>query len=456
MSNQITRRNVLQSAGAAGIGFWLAGGASAAPSRSPNERLHIAVVGVGGRGGSTHIGICGKGKASDRQLIAICDCDRRKVAAKAEQMPGVKTYTDFRRMFDELGKDLDAITVATAPDNNHANPALWAMTRGKHVYLEKPMAMTVGECRWLAKVARENKVITQLGNQHHSEYGFRRAAQLIKAGILGKVTEAHCNIESKTSGRVWMDAGELAKLPGRQARLPQGTEPVPDWLDWDAWLGPAKFRPFHPGWMFGGWREFSIASIGNFHNHWVDAPYMALDLKYPVTVEAIGRRTDPLLDAAISVRYTFAARGDQPAVAVYWHGAGTGPTAEMLEGVTRTSTGKQPYQVLFIGEKGRMAAGFGTEPQLLPEATFKDVKLPEPEKGSGGHSELWIKGIRNNTHCECDFHDYAQYLGEGAPLGLVAFWAGGKIDWDGPNMKATNCPEADAWLAREFRKEWKP
>jgi hypothetical protein len=326
------------------------------------------------------------------------------------------------------------------------------MLRGMHVYLEKPMAMTVQECRWLARLARENKVITQLGNQHHSGHNFRRAVQLIKAGVIGKVTEAHCNLRS---GTVWLDAEEVAKLPPRHARLPQGTEPVPEWLDWDAWLGPAKYRPFHPGWMFGGWRAYSIGHIGNFHNHWVDVPYTALELKYPVTVEAIGRKTDPLLDPMVSVRYKFAARGDQPPVAVYWHGPDTGATAEMLEGVPRPDS-KMPYQILFIGEKGRMAVGHREQPCLLPQEKFKDVKLPEPEEPLLPHWLLWINGIRNNTHCECDFNDYAQYLGEGAPLGLVSFWAGGKIDWDGPNMKATNCPEADAWITREFRKGWSP
>jgi hypothetical protein len=451
MSKRVSRRDVLHRTVSACAGFWVWDRARAAPSVAPSEMLRVAIVGLGGRGGF-HFSRFSKRRGC--QVVAICEVDSRKVPKFTKRNPDLKVFSDFRRMFDTMGRGIDAVVVAT-PDNTHAAPCLWAMVRGKHAMVEKPLALTVGECRWLARLARENKVTTQLANQHHSGYGYRRAAELTRAGVIGQVTEVHCE-GIRPRAYVWPDAERLAAMPEAKARLPglDDAHPVPEWLDWDSYVGPAAMRPFHPTWLgWKGWRDLGLGHIGDFFCHWCDLPYTALDLKYPTTVETVGPKTHPARVPRCSSRLEFPARGDRPPVTLYWHGCGDGPGAELLEGVEGDV--RKRYQVLLIGSEGRMLAGCGrTEPLLLPRTKFENVELPEAKAKQIDHYRAWVDGIRNGKRCECDFDDYAQYLGEGAPLALVAYWAGEKIEWDGPNMEVTNCPRANKWVQRQFRRGW--
>jgi predicted dehydrogenase len=440
MAARSTRRAFLQTAGAAGLGVCLLTRSSRAQSRSPNDRLNVACVGIGGQGGVS-VGACG-----GENIVALCDVDERS-AGKASRVPKAKFYKDWRRMFDEMGSRIDAVTCGT-PDHMHAPVCLAAMKLGKHVYVEKPLAHNVRECRLMAETARAMKVVTQLGNQHHSEYHTHRAVELIRAGLIGKITAVYVAPGLATGPHGLPDQKPgLLKESGRPADSP----PVPPGLDWDLWLGVAPERPYHPtyhpkGWR--GWRDFGTGGYGDHACHQMDLPFLALGLKHPVRVEAAGRPV-PYERAPEGIfRFRFPPRGDAPPVDLYW----CSPVpAEWVEGEKGT--------VLFVGTEGKMLCKVGKaqeEPVLLPKARYAGATLPESKVPLNykRHHQDWLDCIKKGGQPGSNFPDFAGYLGEAARLGAVAFWAGGAIDWDGPAMKVTNNAGADQYLGREYRKGW--
>ncbi|HTH47683.1 MAG TPA: Gfo/Idh/MocA family oxidoreductase, partial [Candidatus Limnocylindria bacterium] len=300
-SKTYNRRVFIGSSSAAAFGFLLL------PSRvfGANDRLRIAGVGVGGKGSGD---IDQAGNLGD--IVAICDVDENSLDAKAKKFPSARKFFDFREMLDKMEGQIDAVTVST-PDNTHAVVAAAAIKRKMHVYVQKPLAHDVAECRWLLDLSRKHKVVTQMGNQGTASDELRRGVEVIRAGALGKVYEVH----------VWTNRPVWPQSPGITTR--PAPAPVPANLHWDLFLGPAPARPYtgayHP-FNWRGWLDFGTGAIGDMGCHTVNLPFMALNLKYPTVIsarnETPNRETYP---AWATVEYLFPGQGDQPTVRLVWY-----------------------------------------------------------------------------------------------------------------------------------------
>ena len=270
-NNSLTRRRFLHSASLAAGAFALAPQFLSAQSGagSANERLNIAGIGVGGMGRSN------LKQCAAENIVALCDVDQNYAAKTFKEYPSAKVYRDYREMLEKQ-KDIDAVIIAT-PDHTHAVIAMAAMRAGKHVYVQKPLTYSVHEARTLTEAAREHKVATQMGNQGHSGDGTRLVCEWIQAGVIGTVRE----VDAWTNRPVWPQGVEVER--------PKETPPVPAGLDWDRWLGPAPYRPYHPAYVPGTWRawcDFGTGSLGDLGCHILDAAFWAMKLKYPVAWKA--------------------------------------------------------------------------------------------------------------------------------------------------------------------------
>jgi predicted dehydrogenase len=415
----------------AGVGVWTAtqvwGGEA---SSSPNEKLNIAGIGVGGQGG-WDIGQC-----ASQNIVALCDVDDRRAAGSFDRFPKAKRYRDFRKMLDEMGNQIDAVVVGT-PDHSHAPASVMAMNMGKHCYCEKPLAHRVDEVRTMIEAAKKNKLATQMGTQIHAEANYRRVVELVESGAIGPVGEVH----------VWHP---VAYGGGDR---PKDTPPVPPELDWDLWLGPAPFRPYHPCYLPGAWRswrDFGTGGLGDFGCHYMDLPFWALKLRHPTTVEAEGppihpERTSP----GLIIRYEFPARGDLPPVKLTWYDGGKRPSF-----LAERKVPDWGAAVLFVGGKGMLIADYGRH-QLLPEAQYADFQRPAPTiPDSIGHHAEWIRACKTGEPTTCNF-DYSGTLAEAVLLGNVAYLVGRKLTWDPAELKCSGCPEADPLLRKSYREGWK-
>jgi len=430
MSNRMTRRQMLRNTTFAGIAIW-ASGTGARGADSPNEKLNLAGIGVGGRGGADVNG------CATENFVALCDVDERRAAKTFESFPNAKRYRDFRKMLDELESQIDAVVIGT-PDHTHAPPAAMAMRMGKHCYCEKPLTHNVYETRVLTELAAKHKLATQLGTQIHARDNYRRVVELVQSGAIGPVRQVE----------VWFPGAR-----GGQDR-PTDTPPVPEGLDWDLWLGPAPERPYHPCYVPGNWRDwwdFANGTLGDFGCHYMDLPFWALKLKYPTSVEAEGpvpphpETTAPTL----TVRYEFPARGDLPPVTMTWRNGPDNRPAIFKE----KSLPDWRSAILFVGEKGMIQADYSRH-VLLPESQFADFQRPEPTiSKSIGHHQEWIRACKTGEPTTCRF-DYSGPLTETVLLGNVSYRVGSKLEWDAENLKATNCPEADKLLRRVYREGW--
>jgi predicted dehydrogenase len=420
---------------------------------SPNEKLHIAGVGIGGMGAS-NLAAC-----ETENIVALCDLDDNVAANTLKKYPQAKRHRDFRRMFDEQ-KDIEAVIVAT-PDHTHAVIALAAIQRGKHVYVQKPMTHSVYEARVLTEAARKHKVATQMGNQGHSGDGARLICEWIADGAIGAVREVH----AWTNRPVWPQGVEVER--------PKETPPVPAGLDWDLWIGPAPFRPYHPTYHPGTWRawwDFGTGSLGDLGCHILDAPFWALKLKYPVSVEGcistywsgLWQKCPPKNETyprSTIVRYKFPAREGMPEVKLtWWDGGMMPPRPEELEEGRRM--GDDDGGVLFIGDKGMLMCGcYGRSPRLIPETRMKGYKppaasIPRIAGGQGGHEQDWVRACKGGTPASSNF-DFAGPLSEMVLMGNLAVrFPERRLLWDGEKMQVTNDAEANAYVRREYRKGW--
>ncbi|MGQ9697707.1 MAG: Gfo/Idh/MocA family protein [Armatimonadota bacterium] len=436
MADSLTRRELLERAAIAGAtvavgGFRLAEAGPAPKRKSPNEKLNIAGIGVGGMGANDINAV------STENIVALCDVDDAYAAKTFQRYPKAKKYHDFREML-EKEKSIDAVVIST-PDHVHAVATAMAIKLGKHVYCQKPLTRTVSEARAITELARKYKVTTQMGNQGHPSYV--RLVELIQSNVIGPVTEVH----------VWTDRPIWPQGLSRPAETP----PVPPTLKWDLWLGPIKERPYHPAYhpfAWRGWWDFGTGALGDMACHLMDGAFWALKLKYPTTVEAEGEPRLPESGPLWSiVRYEFPRRGDMPPVRLTWYDGGKLPSADLLEGVQlpKGSNGS-----LFIGEKGKILVEHGAPPRLLPESKFADVKLPDPYLPRvDDHYQEWVRACKTGGPTGSNF-DYAGPMTEAILLGNVAFRVGQKITYDARRMKAVNCPEADRYINHEYRKGW--
>ena len=419
---------------AGGSGFFATHGCTAARAEGPSDKLNVAVVGLGGQGGSNLYGV------KTQNIVALCDVDTVRAGNAFEQHPGGKKFTDFRRMFDSMEKEIDAVVIST-PDHTHFHPAWWAMERGKHVYLEKPLAHDVAEVRRLTEAARKKGLATQLGSQRHVLKGLRDGVEIVKSGLLGTIKEVHSWVASSRG---------MPELPG-------DPQPVPAGLDWDLWLGPAAERPYTKGfapydWRF--WWEFGTGETGNWGCHVLDIPFWALDLAHPVHVVGSGPQPDPQrTPQSLTSRLDFPARNSAsgqslPAVSVHWY-QGVPPIVVERGIDAATAKGKN---TLFIGTEGMLICGFDGW-SLLPAEKFADFRGPKETipKSVGFHRE-WLDACRGGMPATCNFQ-YSGPLAESVLLANIAYRVQGKFDWDAASIQS-NRDDVNALLRREYRRGW--
>ncbi len=492
---ELSRRDLCSGALAAAAAFTIVprhvlGAGVHAP---PSEKVNLAVIGTGCHG-LRHVTSLLANQA-DVQVVAVCDVNRegrdyfdykggvagREPARRmvenhyAQQKrsgtyKGCAAYRDFREMLEEE-KGIEAVVVAT-PDHSHAVVAMQALKMGKHVYCEKPLTHTIDEARKLAEVAGAAKVATQMGNQFHAHDHLRLQVEVLRSGAIGPVHEVHAWCAdtgwhgpwSPVRQRRWAAAG-TAWAPGRDR--PADTPSVPDGLDWDLWLGPAPYRPYHPAYLpfkWRGWWAFGSGSLGDMGCHIIDPVYWALELRHPTSVEATSSRvTSETAPVASMVHYEFPAGHGMPPVKLTWYDGGLKPPrpAELHDGQNLPGQG-----VLCIGEQGKLLAGFGGRLRLLPESRFRDFPRPEPSlprvriqtRGPDAlsislqHRE-WIDACKGGPTPLSNF-DYADPLTETVLLGVIAIRTGKKLQWDSQAMKVTNVPDANRYVRADYREGW--
>jgi len=443
---QTTRRRFLQlsAAGAATLTF-----PAILRSQSPNSRLNIAIIGCGGRGGADMAEMLGE------NIVALCDVNEKNLQAAALKAPGAKQFRDFRKMYDALkDSEFDAVCVATT-EHTHAFATLPALKRKKHVYSEKPLTRDVHEARVITEAAHAAKaagVATQMGTQIHAGTNYRRVVELVQGGAIGPVREAHVWV-SRTWGRQSPEeAAANHDIVSTQER-PATEDPVPPHLDWDLWIGPAPYRPFNeiyfPGPKWYRWWDFGNGTMSDLGSHWNDLPFWALNLDAPLTIEAAGPPPHPeIAPASMSAAYTYGPRGAMPPVKLTWYQGALKPPIW-----TDQQIPQWPDGVLFIGDKGMLLSNYSKH-LLLPEKQFEGFIPPPPTiPDSIGHHKEWIAACKTGSPTTCHF-GYSGPLTEANHLGNVAFRAGKKIEWDAKNLRIPNAPEAERFLARQYRPGW--
>ena len=473
--------------------------------KSPNEKLNIASIGAGGKARSDI-----EGCARSENIVALCDVDDKRAQQTFKKYDKLPKYKDFRVMLEKEDKNIDAVIV-TIPDFMHATAATWAMERGKHVYLQKPLAHTIWECRELTQAAAKYNVATQMGNQGYSNEGTRQCAEMIWAGEIGNVTEVH----AWTNRPVWPQG--LPTLPPES--------PVPPTLDWDLWLGIANYRPYSDKYVPFAWRgfyEFGCGALGDMACHILGAPNMALKLGSPTSVECVKQegKSEYYYPSKSVIRFDFPARGNMPPVKIFWYDGlveqpeipGV-PQGEILGDLPRERRGnlqesvqprewqpiggvftnaffsppppppppaEEPEQKqppadaavqreteisrliargsngsLFVGDKGYLTTGtYGEYTRLIPVEKMRDYQFP-PEllTRSPGHYEDWIRACKGGDPACSNFNISAPFT-EWVLLGALSLRFEGKLEWDSEKMRVTNNSEADKYLKPKFRKGW--
>ncbi|MGQ9730354.1 MAG: Gfo/Idh/MocA family protein [Candidatus Zipacnadales bacterium] len=417
-------------------------GARIRAQQSPNEKLNLAIIGVGGRGLANAEGV------RSENFYALCDIDTRQYEAFVAKFPeakNAKRENDWRKLIED--PNIDAVVISTA-DQVHALASVAAMRAGKHVYCEKPLAHSVYEARRVREVYREcrGKVATQMGTQMHATENYRRVVELVQSGALGVVREAH----------VWCSR----TIPPLEPL--EGKHEIPDYLEWDLWLGPAPYRPYHPGYLPGNlnWNrrwDFGNGVLGDMGSHLIDLPWWALRLRYPETISAIGPEPDPVKNPEwMIVTWQHGPRPDSALlnhpVTVKWYHGGQQPEyrPQIETGIDLTEWFNG---ILFVGDEGMLLADYGRR-VLLPEEKFRDFAPPEPWiPPSPGHYQEWINAAKTGGVSLCNF-EYSGSLIEHNLLGNVAFRVGKELHWDPASLKATNCPEADQYIRRPYREGW--
>ena len=439
-SGNISRRDFLSVTAATAAGFTIlpSNVVSGLGHTPPSSKLNIAGIGVGG------MGYRNLKSMETENIVALCDVDWDYAGRSAfKAWPRAKQYKDYRVMFDQQ-KDIDAVLLAT-PDHSHALPAVMAMRSGHHVYVQKPLTHSIYESRVLAETARSYRVATQMGNQGNSGDGIRQICEWIWAGTIGEVT----HVDAWTNRPIWPQGLER---PARSMREPRN-------LDWNLFIGTAPFRPYHETytpWNWRGWWDFGTGALGDMACHILDAPYQALKLEYPASVQ--GSSTPFNLESppnAQFVKYEFPRRDNLPKVAmpdvtIHWYDGGMIPPRpdELLPG---EMMGDADGGCIFHGTRGKIMCGtYARDPRLLPTIQMDNFEQPQrtirriSNAMTGGHEQDWIRACKESreTRLEASSH-----FGNSGPLNemvLVGVLAvrlqslNRKLIWDGKNMRFTN------------------
>ncbi len=448
-------------------------------AQGANERINIACIGVGGKGDSDSSSVFGLGG----NIVALCDIDSNTLngkhksfqnrAGKENRTYDAKLYRDWRKMFDEVGKSIDAVTVSI-PDHGHGVAALTAMGLGKHVYCQKPLTQTVWEAREMRRLAKEKKLATQMGNQGSAGSGLRRAVEVIQAGVIGAPREVH----------VWSNRPIWPQGIDR----PEGEDPVPANVDWDLWLGPAAYRPFKKGvyhsFAWRGWYDFGTGALGDMACHTVNMPFRALKLGYPtgVELEVASRIYPETFPLTSRIRFDFPERDGLPPAKLWWYDGNPNtkhamfkngnfvtplrPSADLTKEIVEQKGFLPASGCLVVGEKGKLFAGddYGSTFHVIlnDEKEYTEGRkhpaceaVPQTIPRSPGHDQEWFIAIKGGPAAYSNF-DIAAYLTEIILLGCVALrvGVGHRLDWDGPNMRALNEPKAAQFVRRHNRQGW--
>lgn len=429
---------------------------------APSEKITLAGIGTGGQGMQN---LAALQQFNQVQIVAVCDVNReggryqswnwsegkeerfcgREPARRAVdeyyarqqrsgQYRGCRAYTDYRELLEK--EDVDAVMIAT-PDHAHAVITMAALKRKKHVYCEKPLTYSVFEARQVAEAARQAGVATQMGNQGQASEAARTVCEMIADGAIGQVRE----VQVWCSARFW-------SWPTWEGR-PQETPPIPEGLDWDLWLGPAPYRPYHPTyqpWTWRNWWDFGTGQLGDLGCHKLSTVFKALKLGHPTSIEAsstkLGKEIYPL---GVLARFEFPARGEMPPVVLSWYDGGLRPPRPPeLEP-------DDPLQdTIYIGDKGKLMGE-----RLIPESRMEHYrKPPKTLPRSPGHYHEWVNACRGGPPAGSNFVDHAGLLTELCLLGNVAVRAQRKLEWDGPNLRFTNDAKASKLLHRQYREGW--
>jgi len=410
------------------------GGAGQTP---PSEQLNIAGIGVGGQGAGDL-----RDMASEN-IVALCDVDWKKAAGTIKTYPKAQKFKDYRVMFDKIAKEIDAVMIAT-PDHMHAPIAVAAMHAGKHVYVEKPMAHSIEECRVMAKLAKETGLVTQMGNNGHAGEGLRQTKEWIDAGAIGHVKSIHC--WSDRPGTFWK----------QDLDRPTDTPPVPLDLDWNLFLGAAPDRPYNPVYhprAWRGWFDFGTGALGDMAVHNMDPAFYALDLGAPSAAEA---KTSPLKKESYPawqiITYEFPAKANRPPVKLTWYDGGKMPPLppEVASTFKLADNG-----IYFVGDKGIMVCGgWSGVPFLFPAKRRDEFQIPPKTiPRSIGHRQEWIAACKENRPdmAKAGFA-YSGPFTEALLVGNLSTRLQQRIEWDSANMRATNTSEADALIRKTYRK----
>jgi len=472
---------------------------------APSERINVALIGCGTQGLRELMDMLAM---PEIQVVAVCDPNRdsddyvdwskdglrsaiatalgrpqwregtagipggREVAREivelyyanktaSGQFKGCASYADFRDLLDKE-KGVDAVKVMT-PDHLHATIAIAAMKKGKHVLMHKPLANRVQEARWVIETARKTKVATHFLPANAGDQVFL-AAKWIRDGAIGTLREVH----NWSNRPVWP----------QYATIPTDTPPIPRDFDWDLWLGPSLSRPYHPHYthaVFRGWYEFGGGPVADMGHYSLWSVFRELDLDAPIVVESTPSHICSITDhvsskiqndysfpVASTIRFRFAAKGDRPALDLFWYDGGMKPpTPEELE---QENQELQAEGMMFVGDKGKILAGFlCQDPRIIPERkarefeAAKDKGSPSPQersRGQAARNSAWVKAFKGGGATNGDFL-LAGPISEAFNLGAISLRLGGKrLVWDAANMRITNLPEANKYLVREYRKGW--
>ena len=446
MSNSMSRRSFLQKSGVAALGMTIipsvAMGKKFSGLTAPSDKLNIAAVGIGGMG-NTNI----KNVKLTENIVALCDVDWKYAGHVFDENPGAKRYWDWRKMFDEMGKSIDAVIVATA-DHSHAIVSATAMTLGKHVYCQKPLTHTVYESRLLTKLADKYKVATQMGNQGSSGPGVRQICDWIFNGEIGEVKR----VDTFTDRPIWPQG----------LNTPQG-QWVPDTLNWDLFTGPAKFIPYnsiYTPWNWRGWWNYGTGALGDMACHIMHPIFKGLKLGYPTKIQASS--TLLLTDSAPvaqAIRYTFPERivpeikkVKFPELEVHWYDGGIKPVMPQgwPAGKDMNDSGGA---CIFYGTKDTLICGcYGVNPWLLsgrkPVVPKTQREVPG-EALNGGHEKDWVRACKESPETRVQS---ASYFGEAGPfnemvvmgvLGVRLQGLNKELEWDGANMQFKNISDGE-------------
>lgn len=440
MAKELTRRDVLKGAAATAVGIAAAKVGAVAPDPAPNtqhgakpERLRVGIIGCGGKGWSGM-----EGAAQFGDIVAICDTDAQERSKGMLEHPRAACFDDYREMLKALRGHLDAVVIST-PDHHHAPATILALQAGLHVYCEKPLTRTISEARRVARLAREKKVATQMGNHSTANTPLRQAAALIRSGAFGAVREVHLWTDR---AKGWWAQGVDRPTPGR----------APKHVNFEQWLGPRPTRPYAQGYhpfAWRGWWDFGTGALGDMGCHIFNMPFMALDLRDPIAVQAktSGHNRDSFPVWSI-VRYEFGQRGDRGPLTVTWYDGGQLPDPSLGEGFKFGGNG-----VLVVCEKATVygPSSDNNEFKLVGGGAMPEIEIEE----SPGHMAEFFRAATGGPPAVSNFPDYAGPLTETVLLGNLAIWADGpRLEWNARKMQVRGMPEYDELIRPTSRKGW--